>query len=158
MSRSLLVRNLVPGRAVALRPFKHILEHLLRDLLHKEFRELAFYLVDTPEITRINEAFLRHKGSTDVITFDYSGPGGKVLEGEIFICLAEALVQSRKFRVTWQEELVRYAVHGTLHLCGHDDQHAAARAKMKRMENRLLAQLAARFKLQDLIRGTGPRR
>ena len=102
-------------------------------------------------MTRMNEGYLRHKGSTDVITFDYADANRpKCLAGEIFVCLDEALAQAPRFRVTWQNELVRYIVHGILHLSGYDDKTTAARKKMKSQENRLMRRLAARFELEHL--------
>ena len=47
------------------------------------------------------------------------------LHGEIFICVDEAVWQARKFRTSWQSEIVRYLVHGVLHLLGHDDSRPA---------------------------------
>ena len=47
------------------------------------------------------------------------------LHGEIFICVDEAVLQARKFRTSWQSEIVRYLVHGVLHLLGHDDSRPA---------------------------------
>ena len=44
--------------------------------------DLALYVVTRPEITRLNEAFLRHKGPTDVITFDYSLEQASRLSGD----------------------------------------------------------------------------
>jgi rRNA maturation RNase YbeY len=102
-------------------------------------------------MTRINETRLRHAGSTDVITFDYGEPKGP-LAGEIFVCVEEALVQARRFRATWQEELVRYIVHGVLHLRGYDDLGTAARRRMKREEGRLLRKLSRDFRLSKLAR------
>jgi probable rRNA maturation factor len=64
----------------------------------------------------------------------------------------EAILQARRFRTTWQSELVRYLIHGVLHLFGHDDHHAVARRKMKREENRLFKSLSARFALSRLAR------
>jgi ssRNA-specific RNase YbeY (16S rRNA maturation enzyme) len=52
----------------------------------------------------------------------------------------------------WQAEVVRYAVHGILHLLGHDDSHLAARRDMKRAEDRCLRSLASRFPLTKLAR------
>ena len=61
------------------------------------------------------------------------------LHGEIFVCVDEAVLQARKFGTSWQSEIVRYIVHGVLHLLGFDDSSAGARRKMKREENRLVA-------------------
>jgi len=74
------------------------------------------------------------------------------LHGELFICVDDAVAQAREFGTTWQSEIVRYLVHGVLHLRGHDDHDPAARRKMKREENRLLRGLDRRFDLSRLAR------
>ena len=72
-------------------------------------------------MTRLNETFLHHSGSTDVITFDYaSRPNTPILQGEIFVCVDEAVEQARRFCCAWQEEIIRYVIHGVLHLTGFD--------------------------------------
>ena len=103
-------------------------------------------------MTSLNESFLHHKGPTDVITFDYSetGPADEGIFGEIFICVDQAVSQARRFRTTWQSELVRYLVHGLLHLCGYDDLRATSRCEMKIAEDRLVRQLADRFDFTEL--------
>lgn len=124
---------------------------MLHDWLGKDCFELAVYLVGVEEITRLNERFLRHQGRTDVITFDYHDPGRlELLAGEIFICVDEAVAQAARFHTTWQKEVVRYVAHGILHLCGYDDRTPAARRRMKRVEDRLVRQLTARFPVQAL--------
>ena len=123
--------------------------------------EFGVNLVSDAEMTRVNETFLQHEGSTDVITFDHSELSARPqtpdprpnLHGELFICVDEAIRQARRFRTTWQSELVRYVVHGVLHLLGHDDHHAADRRKMKREENRLVRLMARRFAFTRLARG-----
>jgi len=72
------------------------------------------------------------------------------LHGEVFVCLDEAVTQARRFRVTWQSELVRYVVHGVLHLLGYDDLNPRARRRMKAAENRLMRRLARQFAIPDL--------
>ena len=62
----------------------------------------------------------------------------------------EAILQARQFKTDWRSEVVRYVVHGVLHLLGHDDVRAAARRTMKREENRLVRVLAKRFTLAQL--------
>lgn len=115
--------------------------------------ELGVTFVADEEMTLVNETFLQHEGSTDVITFDHSpeqdsrskSSGVKLdtINGELFICVDEAIRQAKRFRTTWENELMRYVVHGVLHLLGHDDHRAADRLKMKREENRLVRKLAS---------------
>jgi probable rRNA maturation factor len=66
----------------------------------------------------------------------------------------EALLQAKKFGVSWQSEVVRYVIHGVLHLLGHDDLRTDLRRTMKREENRLVRRLAGRFSLAQLERMT----
>lgn len=158
MSGSLIVRDLLPGRKVDQRLFRQILRVFFDECLERELGEVAIYLVDSAEMTRLNETFLGHAGPTDVITFDYSAGGAaEPLCGEVFICPAVARAQARRFRVTWQSEVVRYAIHGVLHLWGHDDRRPADRALMKRAENKHLSELAARFDFRKLAPATSRR-
>ena len=114
--------------------------------------EVSVCLLSGAEMARINERFLGHSGATDVITFDYSGAGlgleaggdrAEVLDfaGEIFICPEVAAIQGAEFGVTWQKEVLRYLVHGFLHLAGYDDLEPKARKLMKRRENLLFQRL-----------------
>jgi rRNA maturation RNase YbeY len=124
---------------------------LLRELLQKQSFELGLHVVDRAEITRLNETFLQHEGPTDVITFDYHEPDAStMLAGDIFVCIEEACGQARRFRTTWQSEFVRYIVHGVLHLSGYDDRRVADRRRMKHAEDRLLRELAKRFRFEEL--------
>ncbi len=124
---------------------------------------LGIHLVGAKEMARINWQFLQHKGSTDVITFDHSPPSPSLrsppsklaapspgLHGELYVCIDDAVAQAREFKTTWQSEVVRYVVHGVLHLLGHDDLKPALRRKMKRAENRLVRDLGARFSFAQL--------
>jgi probable rRNA maturation factor len=152
----LILRNRQRVRRINARLLKQIARALLAKLNGPE-AELGIHLVAAPEMARLNETFLQHMGSTDVITFDYSPPAARhpsPIHGEIFICLDEALRQARRFRTTWQSEVVRYLVHGLLHLRGHDDSTPAARRRMKRAENRLLDRLAREFGLNGLAAAT----
>ena len=153
------------SQPVNLRRLRPIVESLLHTLPVVRTANLGVSLLSAPEMTGLNERFLQHAGSTDDITFDYSEPGqlnlerGAELHGEILICVDEAIAQARRFRTTWQAELVRYLVHGILHLLGYDDRRPAARRKMKRAENRLLRSLAGGFDFRCLARASSrPRR
>jgi len=151
-------------RKINLRRLKKITQELLVEL-ELEKAEIGICLVAAPEMTQLNETFLKHKGSTDVITFDYHiegragcpqpavgamGTSRPTIHGEIFICLDEAVLQARKFGTSWQSEIVRYIIHGVLHLLGFDDSSTGDRRKMKREENRRLSEMSRRFPLSKL--------
>jgi len=152
------------ARKINRRLLKQITAALLADL-KIEKADLGIHLVAAPEMTCLNEKYLRHAGPTDVIAFDYGfgvPPSGgfpsnhsrrtnrlkpelQTLWGEIFVCVDEAILQARKFGTSWQSEMVRYIIHGILHLLGFDDSCAVARRKMKREEDRRLRAIARRF-------------
>jgi rRNA maturation RNase YbeY len=147
----LVVRNRQRARPLNTKFLRDIVHSVLIDEISCDDFEIGISIINEPAMTRMNEGYLRHKGSTDVITFDYSDTSRpRCLTGEIFVCLDEALLQAPRFQVTWQNELVRYIVHGILHLSGFNDKTAVARRKMKSEENRLMRHLALRFKLDRL--------
>jgi probable rRNA maturation factor len=166
LSGELLIKNRQRTVPLNTRLLRTLTSALLREFLELEHFDLAIYIVRVPEMARLNETFLEHKGSTDVITFDYSEnvlpasrrqakanlPAGcrKHIHGEIFICIDDAMTQARQFRTSWQSELARYVIHGILHLRGFDDIRPADRRKMKREENRLLREIFRRFPLRKL--------
>ena len=59
-------------------------------------------------------------------------------------------MQARRFGTSWQEELVRYVVHGMLHLLGYDDRTAPLRKRMKRVEDKLMTQISERVPFRRL--------
>jgi len=168
---NIAVANRQRTRKINLRLLKKITDALLTEL-ELEKAEIGICLVAAPEMTRLNETFLRHAGSTDVITFDYankvaqasrlprpsnrrqcsSRDGCATFHGEIFVSVDEAILQARKFSTNWQSEVIRYIIHGVLHLTGFDDSSADARHRMKRVEGRLLGKLSRRFTLAQLSR------
>ncbi len=142
---------------------RRVARALLEEELHLQSYVLDVHLVGDATIQHLNEQFLRHAGPTDVIAFDYSQetltlsqrpPGDSetaALRGEIFLGIDVAFRQAPRFRTTPADELVRYLVHGILHLRGHNDHRPADRRRMKREENRLLRALRQRFRLADLL-------
>ena len=153
MTVRLSFRNRQRTRAPDLAQLRRIVRHLLATELCARQAELCFHLVAAPEMARVNQKFLGHTGSTDVITFNHAdSPQVDSFHGEVFICLDDAVAHAKQFRTTWQSELVRYVIHALLHLRGYDDRRPAARRKMKREENRLLRRVARDFPLRRLAR------
>jgi probable rRNA maturation factor len=127
---------------------RRVARGLLEDLLDRHDYELGVHFIAADEMTQLNETFLGHHGSTDVITFNHQESAvSAMLCGEIFISVDDALIYARRFRVKWPSEVTRYMVHGVLHLKGFDDTDAVSRRAMKRRENKLLKELSLRFDL-----------
>ncbi|HEY1663171.1 MAG TPA: rRNA maturation RNase YbeY [Verrucomicrobiae bacterium] len=147
---NLIIANRQGVKKIDLRSLKKITTAVLAELKIADAM-LEINLLGAKEMAALNETFLHHDGPTDVITFDYASAGSK-LHGEIFICVDVAVLQAKEFETHWQSEIVRYVVHGVLHLLGHDDTNATVRQRMKREENRLMRKLAEKFSLAQISR------
>jgi probable rRNA maturation factor len=97
--------------------------------------ELSVTLLDDAEIQSLNDRYLGKDQPTDVISFSLPGPGGEVV-GDIYI----GAQQARRQPGPWMEELVRLAIHGTLHVLGHDHPEDEARysSPMFQVQERLV--------------------
>jgi probable rRNA maturation factor len=152
---NIAIANRQRTKKINTRLLKQIVCDLFAELEFSE-AELGVNLVDAREMALVNETFLQHEGPTDVITFDHrncevqSAKCEVEIHGELFICVDVAIRQAKEFKSSWQAEIVRYVVHGVLHLLGHDDLKPHLRRKMKRKENRLVRLLAKRFSLAQL--------
>ena len=155
--KELQLRNRQRDRKLRTKVLRQLAVHLLEEQLNLSSYEMAAHFVSANEMSRINQQFLQHEGSTDVITFNFlegydeTPREEKVdLAGEIYISVADAVKQGAEFKTDWTEELARYLVHGVLHLRGYDDLKPAPRKLMKREENRLLKGLGRAFDLRNI--------
>jgi rRNA maturation RNase YbeY len=147
----LAIRNRQRCRRVQVPQLRRILQTLLVDLLRLRDFDVCVHLIGSSRISELNAKFLQHSGSTDVITFDYAeSPSDGRITGEIFISVDDAVKHARQLHTSWQSEIVRYVIHGVLHLQGFDDVKPAQRRVMKREENRLLRRIGRRFPLHEL--------
>ena len=124
---------------------KKIKKSKVHDLIKSLSVELNFLVsnleinfISGEDIHAINKSYLKHDYTTDIITFNYSDSLQQI-DGEIFISIDDALSNSKKFRVTLSDELVRLVIHGILHLLGYDDQNLTDKKIMKLLENKLLS-------------------
>jgi probable rRNA maturation factor len=108
--------------------------------------KVTIAFVDNPHIHRLNKQFLNHDEPTDVLTFPYTEPRAKTLEGEVVIGyeIAKEYAADRNHDVNL--ELLLYVVHGCLHLCGFTDTDTASEREMRAKEREYLAKL----KLPDI--------
>jgi probable rRNA maturation factor len=98
-----------------------------------ELGEVVVAIVSDAVMARLHRDFGGVPGPTDVITFQH---------GEIVISADTAARQARAHRQPLRRELIRYIVHGLLHLNGHRDDSAAARRKMWTAQERIVERLA----------------
>jgi probable rRNA maturation factor len=152
---NLVIANRQRVKKINTRLLKQIVRELFCELEFTE-AELGINLVAAREMTLVNETFLQHAGPTDVITFDHAekkkAKPPHSIHGELFVCINVAMTQAKEFQTSWQSEIVRYVVHGVLHLLGYDDLKPHLRRKMKREENHLVQLLAKKFSFAQLSR------
>jgi probable rRNA maturation factor len=91
-------------------------------------------LVDDATIDQVHRDFMDIEGATDVITFHH---------GEIVISAETAFRQAAEYHEPPAREILRYLVHGLLHLAGHDDANDAARAAMEDAQEAIVRQIWA---------------
>ena len=107
-----------------------------------ERAELSVALVGDREIASLNEGYLGHEGPTDVISFALHESGDPPL-GDVYVCVDQAARQAADFGATVPEEVLRLAVHGTLHVLGYDHPEGEGRVEspMFARQEELLRQL-----------------
>jgi rRNA maturation RNase YbeY len=83
----------------------------------------------------LNKKYLEHDYPTDVITFIIED---EPLDAEIYISADTALKQSVEYNVTLRNEILRLAIHGSLHIAGFEDNTDEERKMMGLEEDKFL--------------------
>ena len=123
-------------------PFKLSLKHKvwLQQVVRKEGKvtgDISYVFCDDAYMIQQNNAFLQHDTYTDIITFDECV--GDVISGSILISADRVAENASKFGKTFENELLRVVVHGTLHLCGYKDKSDSEAKLMRQKEDESLA-------------------
>src|SRR5205823_1260629 len=104
--------------------------------------ELSVALVNDPQMSKLHQEFMGIAGPTDVLTFPLEVDSQDMaIAGEVVVCVPEARRQCKLRGTHISRELLLYALHGMLHLCGFDDRTPSAFRKMHRMEDEILTRL-----------------
>ncbi len=93
---------------------------------------LEVALVDDTTSDQVHRDFMDIEGPTDVITFHH---------GEIVIGAEVAERQAAEYGEPLAREILRYLVHGLLHLAGHEDADPTERAIMEAAQETIVARL-----------------
>jgi probable rRNA maturation factor len=93
---------------------------------------LEIAIVDDITSDQVHRDFMDIEGPTDVITFHH---------GEIVIGAEVAERQAAEYDEPLAREILRYMIHGLLHLAGHEDGQSDERAVMEAAQETIVAQL-----------------
>jgi probable rRNA maturation factor len=127
----------------------------------REATEVELTLAGDAEMTRLNFDHMGERGPTDVLSFplhewvvepdgshladdDGVRPPGAMLLGDVLIDVDQALRQAADGHWSVLEEMVLLAIHGTLHLLGHDHAELEEEQAMRAAEREVLRTLHRR--------------
>lgn len=100
-------------------------------------RRVTIALVDDRTIRRLNRLHRHEDRATDVLAYPALGLG-EADAAQLVASVQTARREARKRRIPVRHEVLRYLVHGLLHLAGaRDDSACAAAAMWARQENML---------------------
>lgn len=88
--------------------------------------EISVTLLDDAAIEALNARYLGVDAPTDVLSFSLGE--GRVV-GDVYVGFERARSQAAEHDVPLREELVRLAIHGTLHVLGHDHPEGPERTR-----------------------------
>ena len=120
--------------------------------------EVELTLCGDGEMERLNFDHMGERGPTDVLSFplhewsvdglhshlsddDGVSPPGPMMLGDLVIDVDQAVRQAAEGALSPLEELVLLAIHGTLHLLGHDHAELEEEAAMRHGEHSVLSTL-----------------
>ncbi len=108
---------------------------------------LSVTFMDDPGIQALNREYLGRDHPTDVLAFALHSVGEPVL-GDIYIGYDQASRQAEDLSVPLAQELLRLAVHGTLHVLGYDHPEGTERAEseMYRLQEEHVSRVLSTWK------------
>lgn len=94
--------------------------------------DLQYIFCDDDYLLKIHRKYLNKDSFTDIISFDYTA--SKVVSGDIFISVTRVRENADKYKVSYEDELLRVMAHGPLHFMSYDDKNEEDRLVMKKKE------------------------
>lgn len=124
------------ARRLNLARFEKAVVKILKSLRFKN-AELSILLTTDKKIQKIHKDYFEDNTPTDVISF----PGAeKPFLGDLVISLDTAARECRAYGNTFSYETLFYAVHGILHVMGHDDDTPEKSKRMLKKQALILKQ------------------
>jgi probable rRNA maturation factor len=108
--------------------------------------EVSIVLSDDQRVRELHRTFLGDDAPTDVLSFPDGAvdpESGLPYHGDVVIAVPRATRQAAEAGHSLEAELTLLAVHGILHLLGHDHAEPIARERMWGLQTQILHALGA---------------
>lgn len=106
-------------------------------------KQVCYILLSEEEMIQLNNEVLQHNYCTDIITFDYFDDEDFEYN-EIYICPKQVMTNAQEFKTNEEEEMLRVAIHGLLHLSGLNDKTEEEQTIMREKENYYIHKIVSR--------------
>jgi len=111
---------------------------------------LSILFVGDRKMRSLNQQFLAHDWTTDVIAFGQAGgpkpKRGPIVLGDLVVCIPTAKRQAKVYGNVFFYELMFYICHGILHLMGYKDKTKKDAARMDRLQKKVLKKIGIQNK------------
>ena len=111
-----------------------LLENILLDN-KQNTGSINIIITDDDSLRLMKKEYFNQNLYTDVIAFNIDDDP---FEGEIYISHDRIKDNAKKFNQSFEDELKRILIHGSLHLCGYDDKTPKEKLEMTSLEENYL--------------------
>ena len=118
-----------------------LLEMVLSENKHQS-ADINIIIMDDDSLRQIKKEYFNQDVYTDVIAFNIDEDP---FEGELYISYDRVKDNAEKFNDSFEGEFMRILIHGTLHLCGFDDQTKEDKSRMTSMEEDYLKKFSGKI-------------
>ncbi len=123
--------------------FQTWVEKALTD--YRSDAEVVIRVVDSDEISALNEQYRHKQGPTNILSFPFDVPDtvtGIYLLGDIVVCAAVLEKEAQAQKIVLKDHWAHIIVHGIFHLLGYDHINESDALAMEAKEILILQQLS----------------
>ena len=117
-----------------------LIKSLIYEVLNSENQESATISIIFSKRDKLNKLkleFFNLDHHTDVIAFNLEDDENTI-DGEVYISIDDVLINSKKYKDTFNNECKRIIIHGILHLIGYNDITENEKICMNNLEEKYL--------------------
>jgi len=117
------------------------------ELMTNRATQMTVRIVETNEMTELNQQYRQKTGPTNVLSFPFESPPGMPTDlmeptlGDVVVCAAVVMREAAEQGKTLTAHWAHMIVHGTLHLLGYDHIQNNDAQTMESLEIIVLAEL-----------------